>query len=33
MNWLATDEALARIEPGEYATNTEIEAAYSRFRK
>jgi hypothetical protein len=30
---LAIDEALAQIEAGEYATNSEIEAAYSRFRK
>jgi hypothetical protein len=29
----ALDEALAQIEAGEYATDAEVEAAYSRFRK
>jgi hypothetical protein len=29
----AIDEALAQIEAGEYATDAEVEAAYSRFRK
>jgi hypothetical protein len=29
----AIDEALAQIEAGDYATDAEIEAAYSRFRK
>jgi hypothetical protein len=29
----ALDEALAQIEGGEYATNAEVEAAFSRFRK
>ena len=29
----AIDEALAQIEAGEYATDAETEAAYSRFRK
>jgi hypothetical protein len=29
----AIDEALAQVEAGEYATDAEIEAAYSRFRK
>ena len=29
---LAIDEALAQIEAGEYATDSEIEAAYFRFR-
>jgi hypothetical protein len=29
----AVDEALAQIEGGAYATEAEIEAAYSRFRK
>ncbi|HEY1245686.1 MAG TPA: hypothetical protein VGF29_12750 [Hyphomicrobiaceae bacterium] len=30
---LAIDEALAQIGAGEYATDAEVEAAYSRFRK
>jgi hypothetical protein len=30
---LAIDEALAQIEAGEHATDAEVEAAYSRFRK
>ena len=29
----AIDEALAQIEAGEYATDAEVDAAYSRFRK
>ena len=29
----AVDEALAQSEAGEYATDAEVEAAYSRFRK
>ena len=29
----AIDEALAQIDAGEYATDAEVEAAYSRFRK
>jgi hypothetical protein len=29
----AIDEALAQIEAGEYATDAEVEAAFSRFRK
>jgi hypothetical protein len=29
----AIDEALAQIEAGEYATDADVEAAYSRFRK
>jgi hypothetical protein len=29
----AIDEALAQVGAGEYATDAEIEAAYSRFRK
>jgi hypothetical protein len=29
----AVDEALAQIESGAYATEAEIEAAYSRFRR
>jgi hypothetical protein len=30
---LAIDGALAQIEAGEYATDAEVEAAFSRFRK
>jgi hypothetical protein len=30
---LAIDEALAQIEAGGYATDAEVEAAFSRFRK
>jgi hypothetical protein len=30
---LAIDEALAQVEASEYATDAEIEAAYSRFRE
>lgn len=30
---VAIDEALAEIEAGEYATDAEVEAAFSRFRK
>jgi hypothetical protein len=29
----AVDEALAQVEAGEYATDAEVEAAFSRFRK
>jgi len=29
----AIDQALAQVEAGDYATDAEIEAAYSRFRK
>lgn len=29
----AIDEALAQIDAGGYATDAEVEAAYSRFRK
>jgi hypothetical protein len=29
----AIDEALAQIEAGEYTTDAEVEAVYSRFRK
>jgi hypothetical protein len=29
----AIDEAMAELEAGEYATDAEVEAAFSRFRK